>query len=35
MVRILVDGGADVGAKDNFGEPALHEAIHEGQCPIW
>ena len=27
MVRILVDGGADVDSADIFGEPALHAAI--------
>ena len=27
MVRILVEGGADVDARNNFGEPALHAAI--------
>ena len=30
MVRILVDGGADVDSTDIFGEPALHAAIDGG-----
>lgn len=32
LVRILIDGGADVNARDTFGEPVLHAAIGEGDA---
>ena len=34
LVRILIDGGADVDARDTFGEPVLHAAIDEGDRGI-
>ena len=32
LVRILIEGGADVNARDTFGEPVLHAAITEGDA---
>ena len=31
LMRIIVEGGADVDAKNRFGDPALHEAIAGGR----
>ena len=34
MVRILIDGSADVNARDTFGDPPLHAAIYKGHVDI-